>query len=882
MQFSKSLVLQAAPVSSRSSLRVLPPGAKKTQRIVVGDDAGTVQCVAVRRGAEPEVDFSVTLPEGRIECISLGGGPSAPPAARERLFVSAGCTVKGVSKKGKVFFELDTCLSEPLTAMAVEGVHIYAAGESVYQHYEDGRDAHYLGCPERALAVLPLGEAVLLGCGDGAVRMLGAASGLKVEEVSLGGGGVSVLLPWEGGSSSGGGWEEEGAAPTFHAPPDALAAGRSVFYGTEGGVIGMLKLQGEGAAPGLIHAWSCAPAQGGAVTSLAAADMGIAGGVHLVVGREGGRVELHAVAPAGGLSMRWSTALGEAVRSVAAGAFSAPGAAELCALTYSGHLFLFAAGEESGGTRVAALRAEVDALRRRVALEQAAAVPSGDGASIPQTRAVVAWGLDARSGVYSLSIELPVPIEHVTLSSSVPLDVPGLPWAGEEEEGEGGGAEGGEGADEGGAYSFGLPPSPPQISLGTTALLCRCLTDPRPQPGTQPPAITLIARPPDAERRNRVCLTLRPVEGTRGEVSAIVVAKGGGAAVLRLPLKPLSLHCRVVEGVQALEAALASQWTAFRASRGVVEGPLPEEAGDAEEAGGASSSSAAAALAVSAARAAAERHRAASGRFPPSLMDALPASALPLSFPLHTLTLSAPGLSLAQLHEWLAGTLPEVPARPGAASSAAPSREASPTTGTGGDGAPASLAYRHASIGSHLLLTYGPGRLTARSDNLSTLVTLREALSAAAAAASIRVETGLSLFPSLSPARHELSLLHAPLSTALAAGVRARLAEAVREMVATEGGGEGGHPPFLHPRWVALLAHAEEAKAAGRSRARVLARLTGLVLDLYVDGQRALFGQDVAGGPGMGRVASLVAEYDRPGGGEALLGMMEAAQRGAP
>jgi hypothetical protein len=131
-----------APVSSRASLVVLPPPPQKDAardrdkaprdraRVAVGDDAGVVHCFGVRRGVV-EADFRATLPDGGpVLALALGGAGPLVGGARDRLFASCGGCVRGLTRKGKEFFCLQTNLSEPLRRVVIEdSVHLYGAGE---------------------------------------------------------------------------------------------------------------------------------------------------------------------------------------------------------------------------------------------------------------------------------------------------------------------------------------------------------------------------------------------------------------------------------------------------------------------------------------------------------------------------------------------------------------------------------------------------------------------------------------------------------------------------------------------------------------------------------------------------------------------------------
>ena len=71
-------------------MQVLPQGQNRQQKIAVGDSAGVVQCVSVKKG-EVVAAFK-TLPTGqRVSHVTLGKGQAVQ---RDRIFVAQGQTVR--------------------------------------------------------------------------------------------------------------------------------------------------------------------------------------------------------------------------------------------------------------------------------------------------------------------------------------------------------------------------------------------------------------------------------------------------------------------------------------------------------------------------------------------------------------------------------------------------------------------------------------------------------------------------------------------------------------------------------------------------------------------------------------------------------------------
>lgn len=210
-------------------------------------------------------------------------------------------------------------------------------------------------------------------------------------------------------------------------------------------------------------------------------------------------------------------------------------------------------------------------------------------------------------------------------------------------------------------------------------------------------------------------LRLRTLEGQHGELQALVVNRNlpKSATLLRVPVKPLSLHHRLAESNETIAAGLQAAWSAVVKS-------YAELASTAPPAG--ATSHASTALAV-----------------PP-----------PATYPFGQLTVTG-SFTLSQMHEWIAGCLPDAPARassecsPARLSAAARtqpmpwtrSRVPSPCCAAADGSEDVTLAFRNVFVGTHLLCTYRKGAATFTSDNPSTLAILKEVRTADGAAAAL-------------------------------------------------------------------------------------------------------------------------------------------------
>ena len=74
---------------------MLPQGQNRQQKVAVGDSAGVVQCLSVKKG-EVAVAFK-TLPTGqKVSHVALGKGQ---PIQRDKIFVAQGQAVSAALRK---------------------------------------------------------------------------------------------------------------------------------------------------------------------------------------------------------------------------------------------------------------------------------------------------------------------------------------------------------------------------------------------------------------------------------------------------------------------------------------------------------------------------------------------------------------------------------------------------------------------------------------------------------------------------------------------------------------------------------------------------------------------------------------------------------------
>ncbi|XP_044019179.1 Bardet-Biedl syndrome 7 protein homolog isoform X3 [Aphidius gifuensis] len=124
-------------ITSRGTTKVLPSfDPKISQKFAVGDHDGVLQVYGFRKG-ELQLSFK-SLPGPKIEKVMLGGSLNS---SKDKIFIAYNNSVKGFSRKGKMFLEFDTSLIDSITAMYVLGPNLAACARDLYHRYENCKDS---------------------------------------------------------------------------------------------------------------------------------------------------------------------------------------------------------------------------------------------------------------------------------------------------------------------------------------------------------------------------------------------------------------------------------------------------------------------------------------------------------------------------------------------------------------------------------------------------------------------------------------------------------------------------------------------------------------------------------------------------------------------
>ncbi|XP_066595790.1 Bardet-Biedl syndrome 7 protein homolog [Prorops nasuta] len=388
-------------VTSRGTTKILPSSAiKQSQKFAVADHDGVLHIFGVKRG-ELTLSFK-SLPGPKINRMVLGGTIGT---IHDKIFLAYENSVKGFTRKGKLFLEFDTSLIDPITAIYVLGPDLAACARDLYHRYRDCKDADsYLSGETLYDVVLLSSDAsmvyAILACGDCAVRVLhGTAKPTVLRLPSV----PTVLALYREGMTE---------------------SKERILLGTMDGRIALLILQNNKT---LRITWLLS-STGSEITSLDTYEL--QDGLDILVGRQDGIVEVYSFPEEDmSASLRFRYNAGESISSVGGGIVGAEGYPEVLVTTYSGRIFglttrppgLLESGLNDMG--LAKLRSEIQQLEEKLVEERETATFTPD----PLQPLILAVNhrmtLIKEEAAYSLSVELDTSIDNILIQSDTPVEL---------------------------------------------------------------------------------------------------------------------------------------------------------------------------------------------------------------------------------------------------------------------------------------------------------------------------------------------------------------------------------------------------------------------------------------------------------------------------
>ncbi|XP_060865986.1 Bardet-Biedl syndrome 7 protein homolog [Metopolophium dirhodum] len=398
---------------SSNCMKVLPisqsdEAEKKTQKIIVGDQEGIVQMFQIRKG-KINMLFK-TLPLEKITEVCLGG---ALGTVQDKIFLSMGTSVRGYTKKGRMFLSFDTGLLESIKCMYVTGNELLVSGKHIFSHFNDCKDISTYLCPELINSIITLdvikmqGIMPILACADLCIRILEGSTVketfyLSSEPISL------HLMKNNGGSY-----------------------GNEVLVGLQSGHIVLLKIE-KNASTSIL--WELVTqSKQGAITCIDCYEFN--GEDHLLIGRQSGSVEVYSLESHSVPIEKYKYSCSESITSIQGGAIRSFGIPEIVVTTFTGWLFGLTFVDQhidkeivldssniilnDEKQKILDIRTEVSDLERQVAIERNKYLEFTQKSSRPSVLPYLAiknsMFLDSENLIYHLIIELEATIDNVLL-----------------------------------------------------------------------------------------------------------------------------------------------------------------------------------------------------------------------------------------------------------------------------------------------------------------------------------------------------------------------------------------------------------------------------------------------------------------------------------
>eukprot|EP01017_Pseudomicrothorax_dubius_P042816 TRINITY_DN7043_c0_g1_i3.p1 TRINITY_DN7043_c0_g1~~TRINITY_DN7043_c0_g1_i3.p1 ORF type:complete len:729 (-),score=128.21 TRINITY_DN7043_c0_g1_i3:32-2218(-) len=497
--------------TNRGCLRIVPSQDKKPPGFVIGDDSGVVNYYEVRNGdVDPRFNSGAPTVRKEICRIELAG---MPYYARDKVFFSIGTTIRAF-RQGKMLHAFETNLTEMIRTIAVEENYLWVAGEHILNMYliqkDTLRDMAYFVSPDRINDLLTLNiisptiYSPVLACEDKAVRVLDAECRQHYQYLFPSA--ATCLVPFSAKAKL---VENKGSLD------------RTILVGLQNGFVVCLSLEVNDA----FKQWELPPPEdtiGGAVSCLKLVDLKGKGVNDIIVARDQGSLEVYQL-NSNDYVMVYRTNVNEQITGLDAGTLSQPGYSEIILSTFSGRVLSFMNIEDvlkietrkardnpkdlpkrinTLSTEVERMRQQLETLKNRAESEQPRLNTTAN-----IFRATSKFIRNAEDFSYTVQIDSQYPIESVILQSPMQLELIDLEVSANAQ----------------------LAVTPTTFGFGAEGVLA---------------TYRLVEG-----ARSKFEFKLRTVEGHYGilNIFVIPVANPKTSQSLQIPVRPLSLHERIVE-----------------------------------------------------------------------------------------------------------------------------------------------------------------------------------------------------------------------------------------------------------------------------------------------------------------------------------------------
>ncbi|KAF0980758.1 hypothetical protein FDP41_013241 [Naegleria fowleri] len=405
-------LLKTSSVSS-DCLKLFPVGKKKTQRVVVGDNDGSLQAFSIKKGAV-NTTFKTISQNKPVKGVQIH---------KNRVFYSYGQVVKGVTKKGKEFYRLDSNISEDATRMVIRVPGLWIGGNYILYHYVDSVEKGFYMSPDRINTVIPyfdcgdsVNDKAILGCQDRKLRVVCNTD--CVAQYATEGAVTSLLLNEES---------------------------NSLIYGTETGQVIELDFK---ASSNPTIAWKI-EGEKGSVNEMCKYDINGDGNEELIVARNDGTLEVYSFIDPSQPTRLLKKTIDESITCVTAGKIISPEDEDILVSTFSGRVLAFTSHQYSAtessnlnlpfnimddkkkivgitkSQRIINLQKELESLDEKLSkVKQNYSKMSSEIVAVHceyETKA--SFILDAKEAYYRLHVESDVHMDMIIIRSEIALDL---------------------------------------------------------------------------------------------------------------------------------------------------------------------------------------------------------------------------------------------------------------------------------------------------------------------------------------------------------------------------------------------------------------------------------------------------------------------------
>eukprot|EP01035_Chromulina_nebulosa_P016891 gene16891-22379_t len=509
LKLQRSDLIQVDPISHKGTLKLLPIGKKNKQKLLIGDDSGQITCYEFKKG-EPQVVFQARPFDSPISCVAIGG----VGLKKDKIFISQGQRIIGLTKKGKEFYKLTSSLTEDINHIIIDETKIFTGCEYIMNVYDNSQEIAYFISNDVINSMLidnitiETEFDVVLACQDNCIRIVHNSQ--LVIEVPTQSPVISIA--------------------SFIYDDSKLNKGSpQLVYGLENGSLGLVRYDKSN----YTTVWTIEDPSRSAISFICIFDVSNKYGKDVIVGRDDGRLQVYSFNPSYSIdsppTIVFEFDLQESIRAIECGLVNSTEYNEIIVACYSGKLVSFTtepvlqrAQDDTYGrsvqsinneNRIKYLRKEIVELKIKVDKEKEKLKRVSNSSVMkppPDFPVISKFLLDTSLAAYVLTIELQNPVDIVIIRSPVYLDF--------------------------------LETGTSLISITPPELMLESNDN---EEGSYKFVASFRGQTSDLKRIN---ITIRSTEGEFGDLLVTVVSvistNTKAAKVLRFPLKPLSLHVK--------------------------------------------------------------------------------------------------------------------------------------------------------------------------------------------------------------------------------------------------------------------------------------------------------------------------------------------------